>query len=94
VAIRELQGEYQGINCNRNIPLLDYAYDVVISSETELNVHKATKSLIRSKTIWNIWKKLKLIINESKTKLMLIGRERYQIQQETRLQVVGIYSKE
>jgi len=64
VAVREVQGEYQEINCGQDIPLLAYADDVVILGETEQDIQKATESLIKGA------KKLGLIINENKTKYM------------------------
>lgn len=42
VAVREVQGKYEGINCSQNIPLFAYADDAVILGKSEEDIQKAT----------------------------------------------------
>ncbi|XP_050540945.1 uncharacterized protein LOC126905353 [Daktulosphaira vitifoliae] len=88
MAVREVQEEYQGINCGRNLPVLAYADDVVILGESEQDIQKATELLIRSA------KKRGLNINETKTKYMRIGRNKGQMRNAAGLQVGGYMFEE
>lgn len=83
MAEREVQEEYQRINCGRNLPLIAYADDMVVLGESEQGIKKASQLLIRSA------KKQGLNINKTKTKYMRIGRNKYQRRNAARLQIGG-----
>jgi len=72
--VREiLQNELQGLNIGqgKQISLVGYADDIVVIAETEDSFKRTTEMLIDAA------KKIGLIINENKTKFMIVSRKEH-----------------
>ena len=73
MAVREVQDEYQGINCGQNLPLLAYADDVVILGESNFllyTLHILLGSITRLSESTHWWSgRIKYLILEQRAAL-------------------------